>query len=113
VDHHFILRLNDEGEFKIISHQRFEDVNYLLEELYKQEKEKLEDKGETLSEPGLDIEIDTGAILDKITEKMLTEAAENLEDRSAATKESSPENLADNLYNREAAVAYAMEWESV
>lgn len=121
IDHHFLLRLNDDGEFKIISHQRFEDVNYLLEDLYRQEREKLEKKAETLSEPGLEIKIDTGTILDEITKKMLTEAEENLEYRSAGTEIQSPENSievptklpeADHFYNREAAAAYAMEWVS-
>lgn len=121
VDHHFILRLTDDGEFKIISHQRFEDVNYLLEELYKQEKEKLEDKAKKISEPGLEVVIDTGAILDEITGKMLAEAEETIQGRFAVTEindQEIPASIsvklpqADQPYDREAAVAYAMEWVS-
>lgn len=121
VDHHFILRLTDDGEFKIISHQRFEDVNYLLEELYKQEKEKLEDKAKKISEPGLEVVIDTGAILDEITGKMLAEAEESIQGRFAVTEindQEIPASIsvklpqADQPYDREAAVAYAMEWVS-
>ncbi len=110
VDHHFLLNFNDDGEFEILSHQKFEDVYYLIEDLYNHEKELL----------APEIIIDTEKILSEITNKLLLEAKDNIDERLLGFNEDSADHVglaetlptADHPYDREAAVANAMKWVS-
>lgn len=100
IEHTFVIR--QEGETcRIIEHEKEEDGYLLIEELY-----------EAASDGAARTQ--TSQILSQIKSELLDQAAQDIEvldaERSQAGAGSETAALCDHDYNREAAVAYAMDW---
>lgn len=98
IAHSFVIR-KEGNEVAIISHEKEEDGYLMVEERYAEESEGA-------------VRTQTSQILDNIKAELLSSAEKNINALNAQKSEadSLDEESGDGTYDREAAVAYAMEW---
>ncbi len=100
IEHTFVIR-QEGSSCRIIAHEKEEDGYLLIEELYDEQSQGT-------------VRTQTSQLLDQIREQLLDQARQDIAaleaEKSGVSADSASAALSDHAYDRDAAVAYAMEW---